>query len=43
MKFLVFKAGKPAEEFTLSAAYMLGADNIPLHTTQKIIINNGII
>ena len=43
MKFLVFKDGKPAEEFTLSAAYMLGADNIPLHTTEKIRFKNGII
>ncbi|MBE0536325.1 MAG: beta-galactosidase [Phycisphaerae bacterium] len=43
MKFQVFKDGKPAEEFTLAAAYLFGADSIPLHTTEKIKFKNGII
>jgi hypothetical protein len=43
LKFLVFKDGKPAGEFTVSAAYMFGADGIPLHTTERIKFKNGII
>ena len=43
LKFLVFKDGKPADEFTLSAAYMFGADGIPLPTTERIRFKNGVI
>jgi hypothetical protein len=43
LKFQVFKDGKPADEFSLAAAYMFGADSTPLHTTEKIKFKNGII
>lgn len=34
MKFLVFQDGRPAESFSLAAAYMFGADQIPLYQVQ---------
>lgn len=34
MKFLVFQDGKPAEDFSPAAAYMFGADLIPLYQVQ---------
>ncbi len=43
MKFLVFKDGQGVDEFTLSAAYMFGADGIPLHTTERIRFKHGVI
>lgn len=43
MKFQVFKDGQLMSDFTLSAAYMFGADSIPLHATEKIKFKNGII
>ena len=43
LKFQVFKDGKPDESFVLSAAYMFGADSIPLHATDKIRVKAGVI
>jgi GH35 family endo-1,4-beta-xylanase len=43
MKFQVFKNGKLAEDFNVSAAYMFGADTIPLRESIKIKCKNGII
>lgn len=43
MKFQVFKNGEPAEDFNLTAAYMFGADTIPLRESVKIKCNKGII
>ena len=43
MKFQVFKNGKLAEDFNLTAAYMFGADTIPLRESVKIKCKSGII
>lgn len=43
MKFEVYKNGKLIEELGLAAAYMFGADSIPLRTAVKIKFENGII
>ena len=43
MKFQVFKNGKLDEDFVLSAAYMFGADTIPLYTTDRINFKKGVI
>ena len=43
MKFQVFKNGKLDEDFVLSAAYMFGADTIPLYTTDRISFKKGVI
>ena len=43
MKFQVFKNGKLAEDFNVSAAYMFGADTIPLRESIRIKCKNGII
>ncbi len=43
MKFQVFKNGKLAEDFNVSAAYMFGADTIPLRESIKIRCKNGVI
>lgn len=43
MKFQVFKEGKLDSDFTLSAAYMFGADSIPLHAVDKITFKGGVI
>ena len=43
MKFEVFKNGQLAEDFNLTAAYMFGADTIPLRESVKIKCSKGII
>jgi hypothetical protein len=43
MKFQVFKDGKPATDFNVTAAYMFGADTIPLRDSIKIRCKNGVI
>ena len=43
MKFQVFKDGEAAKDFTLSAAYMFGADRVPLRDSNKIRFKNGSI
>ena len=43
MKFQVFKDGKAVEDFSLSAAYMFGADTIAVRSTDNIRFKNGII
>ena len=43
MKFQVFKNGKIAKDFALSATYMFGADTAPLRTSNKIRFKNGSI
>lgn len=42
MKFLVFQNGQPVTKFPLSAAYLFGADMIPLHQVQ-IEYKDGVI
>ncbi len=41
MKFQVFKDGKPLQDFTLSGAYLFGADMIPLRHVDKIEFRDG--
>ncbi|MBN1817564.1 MAG: beta-galactosidase [Sedimentisphaerales bacterium] len=41
MKFQVFKNGKPCSDFVVSAAYMFGADTIPLHATEEVRFVHG--
>ncbi|MBN1124435.1 MAG: endo-1,4-beta-xylanase [Sedimentisphaerales bacterium] len=41
MKFQVFKNGKSCSDFVISAAYMFGADTIPLHATEGIRFAEG--
>lgn len=43
MKFQVFKDGKIDKDFELSAAYLFGADAIPLSASDKIKCKNGAI
>ncbi len=43
LKFQVFKNGEVAEELGLSAAYMFGADSIPLRTAVKIKFKGGVV
>jgi len=43
LKFQVFKDGKIAKDFALSATYMFGADTAPLRTSSKIRFKNGSI
>jgi hypothetical protein len=43
LRFQVFKEGEIAEDFELSAAYMFGADTIPLRAINKIRFKNGVI
>ena len=43
LRFQVFRHGKVAEELGLSAAYMFGADSIPLRTAVKIKFRDGIV
>ncbi|HIJ69785.1 MAG TPA: hypothetical protein HPP87_00305 [Planctomycetes bacterium] len=43
MRFQVFKNGELARDFELSAAYMFGADRVPLRTSSKIRFKNGSI
>ena len=43
MKFQVFQNGKAVDDFRLSAAYMFGADAIPLCGADKIRFKNGVI
>ncbi|MHC4552319.1 MAG: endo-1,4-beta-xylanase [Planctomycetota bacterium] len=43
MKFQVFKNGQKLTDFSLSGAYLFGADMIPLRHVDKIEFNDGII
>lgn len=43
MKFLVFKNGQPLKDFTLSGAYLFGADIIPLRHVDSIEFSDGVI
>jgi len=43
LKFQVFRKGKVAEELGLSAAYMFGADSVPLRTAVKIKFKEGVV
>ena len=43
MKFQVYKDGRVLENFDLNAAYMFGADKIPLRDSNKIVCKNGLI
>lgn len=43
MKFQVFRDGKIVKDFSLSAAYMFGADEIPLRVSSSLICKNGVI
>lgn len=43
MKFEVYKNGQLAEDFTITAAYMFGADTIPLRESVKIKSVKGVI
>ena len=43
MKFQVFENGKSCDDFPVSAAYMFGADTIPLHATERIRFSRGLI
>ncbi len=41
MRFQVFKNGELAKDFPISAAYIFGADRVPLRTSSKIRFKNG--
>ena len=43
LKFDVYNNGKPAKDIGLSAAYMFGADTIPLHAVNRIRFADGTI
>ncbi len=43
MKFLVYKDGRPCKEFTLSGAYLFGADMIPFRHVDTIRFSDGVI
>jgi hypothetical protein len=43
LRFQVFKNGELAKDFVLSAAYMFGADRVPLRASNKIRFKNGSI
>jgi len=43
LRFQVFKNGELAKDFQLSAAYIFGADKIPLRSSSKIRFRNGAI
>ena len=43
MKFIAYKDGKAAKDFSLSSAYVFGADSVPLRGSRNIRCNDGVI